>query len=358
MSRIQSVIKGSGYYLPTEHVKNSFFENHAFHNEDGTPFATSGSEIVQKFYNITGIKERRYLSADLQSSDMAAIAAEQAIADAGIDRESIDQIIVAHNFGDPKAGSVLPELMPTIAAKVKNKLNIQNPSCVAYDIIFGCPGWVQAMIQADVYIKSGYAKNCLVIGTESLSRIVDPSDRDAMIFADGAGAVLLAGETVDNQVGIINQSSVTHANKELNYLTMGPSYQHPEKKDLYIKMKGRNIYNYALIEVPKAIKQCLDKSNLTLDDVSKILIHQANDKMDAAIGDRLYKLYGYDTMPKEKMPMIINKMGNNSVATVPVLFDMIHKGLLPNHSFQSGDILLFASVGAGMSINAFTYRIP
>lgn len=357
MSTIRSVIKGSGYYLPKERVKNSFFENNPFHNEDGTPFPTSGSEIIQKFYNITGIKERRYLQKDMQSSDMAALAAEQAIADAGIDKESIDQIIVAHNFGDTKAGSVVPELMPSMAAKVKHKLGIANPACVAYDIIFGCPGWVQAMIQADVYIKSGYAKNCLVIGSEGLSRMVDPSDRDAMIFADGAGAVVLAGQESKKEIGVINQSSVTHAGKELDYLAMGTSFQHPQKDDLYIKMKGRNIYNYALVEVPKAIKICLDKSNISLDDVSKILIHQANDKMDAAIGQRLYKLYGYDEMPPEKMPMIIDKMGNNSVATVPVLFDMINKGQLPKHSFRSGDILIFASVGAGMSINAFTYRV-
>ena len=357
MSNLRSVIKGSGYYLPKQHVKNSFFENHPFHNEDGTPFPASGTEIIQKFYNITGIKERRYMPNDMKSSDMAALAAEQAIADAGIDKETIDQIIVAHNFGDTKAGSVVPELMPTMAAKVKNKLGVKNPSCVGYDIIFGCPGWVQAMIQADVYIKSGHAKTCLVIGTEGLSRLVDPSDRDAMIFADGAGAVLLTGEQTDSEVGIINHSSLTHTIKELDYLNMGASYQNPEEEDLYIKMKGRNIYNYALIEVPKAIKQCLEKSNLELEDVSKILIHQANEKMDVAIGNRLYGLYGHDEMPVEKMPMIIDKMGNNSVATVPILFNMIKKGHLPEHQFTSGDILVFASVGAGMSINAFTYRV-
>ena len=357
MSTIKSVIKGSGYFLPTEHVKNSFFESHSFHNEDGTPFPASGTEIIQKFYNITGIKERRYMPDDMQSSDMATLAAKQAIADAGIDKESIDQIIVAHNFGDTKAGSVVPEMMPTLAAKVKNKLKIKNPSCVAYDIIFGCPGWVQAMIQADVYIKSGHAKTCLVVGTEGLSRIVDPSDRDSMIFADGAGAVVLGAEQTENEVGILNHSSVTHAIKELDYLNMGHSYQSPDEQDLYIKMKGRNIYNYALIEVPKAIKQCLEKSNLDLEDVSKILIHQANEKMDVAIGNRLYALYGHQEMPVEKMPMIIDKMGNNSVATVPILFDMIDKGHLPEHQFKSGDVLVFASVGAGMSINAFTYRV-
>jgi 3-oxoacyl-[acyl-carrier-protein] synthase-3 len=159
MSQIRSVITGSGHYLPSEHVKNSHFETSSFHNEDGTPFTTSSSEIIQKFYDITGIKERRYMPTEMQSSDMATIAAEKAIADAGINKESIDQIIVAHNFGDTRHGTSTPEMMPSLAAKVKNKLGIKNPSCVGYDVIFGCPGWVQAMIQADVYIKSGYAKS-------------------------------------------------------------------------------------------------------------------------------------------------------------------------------------------------------
>jgi 3-oxoacyl-[acyl-carrier-protein] synthase-3 len=358
MSQLRSVIIGSGHYLPSEYVKNSHFEKNSFHNIDGTPFPASSSEIIQKFHDITGIKERRYMPANLESSDMATIAANQAIADSGVDRESIDQIIVAHNFGDTKLGSSIPEMMPTLAAKVKNKLKIKNPSCVAYDIIFGCPGWVQAMIQADAFLKSGQAKTCLVIGTEGLSRMVDPSDRDAMIFSDGAGAVVLSAVESEKEIGIIGHSAVTHASIDLNYLTMGPSYASPDNKSLYIKMNGRKIYNYALSEVPKAIKSCLDKSNSSIDDVSQILIHQANEKMDVAIGNRLYELYGYDDMPDNKMPMIIEKMGNNSVATVPILYDMIDKGHMPKHSFTGDDLIILASVGAGMSINAITYRIP
>lgn len=358
MSRIRSIIKGSGHYLPSLQVKNSSFEKNTFHNEDGTLFPSSSSEIIQKFHTITGIQERRYLTQDLQSSDMAAIASEKAILDAGIDRESIDQIIVAHNFGDIQSDKSIPEMMPSLGAKVKNKLGIKNPSCVCYDIIFGCPGWVQAMIQADVYIKSGHAKTCLVVGTESLSRMVDPADRDAMIFSDGAGAVIVTGQESDEEIGIINHSSVTHAAQDLNYLNMGESYKKGNDNNLYIKMKGRKIYNYALLEVPKAIKSCLDKDELVIDDIDKILIHQANEKMDIAIGNRLYSLYGYEEMPKNKMPMIIDKMGNNSVATVPILYDMIDKGLLQNHTFKSKELIVLASVGAGMSINAFTYRRP
>ena len=358
MSRIRSIIKGSGHYLPSLLVKNGSFEKNTFHNEDGTLFPSSSSEIIQKFHTITGIKERRYLTEDLQSSDMAAIASEKAILNSGIDRESIDHIIIAHNFGDIQSDKSIPEMMPSLGAKVKNKLGIKNPNCVCYDIIFGCPGWVQAMIQADVYIKSGYAKTCLVVGTESLSRMVDPMDRDAMIFSDGAGAVIVTALESDKEVGIINHSSVTHAAQDLNYLTMGGSNKQGNDDNLYIKMKGRKIYNYALLEVPKAIKSCLDKDELVIDDIDKILIHQANEKMDVAIGNRLYSLYGYEEMPKNKMPMIIDKMGNNSVATVPILYDMIDKGLLQNHTFKSNELIIMASVGAGMSINAFTYRLP
>ena len=179
-----------------------------------------------------------------------------------------------------------------------------------------------------------------------------------MIFSDGAGAVVLSAVESEKEIGIIGHSAVTHASIDLNYLTMGPSYASPDNKSLYIKMNGRKIYNYALSEVPKAIKSCLDKSNSSIDDVSQILIHQANEKMDVAIGNRLYELYGYDDMPENKMPMIIEKMGNNSVATVPILYDMIDKGHMPKHSFTGDDLIILASVGAGMSINAITYRIP
>ena len=139
---------------------------------------------------------------------------------------------------------------------------------------------------------------------------------------------------------------------------MGASFHNPDPNHSFIKMNGRKIYNYALTNVPRAIKHCLDKSNLDLKDISKILLHQANEKMDIAIGERLYSLYGIDKMPADKMPMNIAKMGNNSVATVPILFDMIIKNELKPHSFSPKDVLVMASVGAGMSINAFSYRLP
>ena len=120
-------------------------------------------------------------------------------------------------------------------------------------------------------------------------------------------------------------------------------------------MYGRKIYEFALNNVPAAMKSCLDKSGIAITDIKKILIHQANEKMDEAIVQRFYKLYGMK-MPDGIMPMTINKLGNSSVATVPTLYDMILKGELQGHGINKGDVVLFASVGAGMNINAFVYK--
>ena len=120
-------------------------------------------------------------------------------------------------------------------------------------------------------------------------------------------------------------------------------------------MYGRKIYEFALTNVPLAMKSCLDNSGIAIKDVKKILIHQANEKMDEAIVQRFYKLYDME-MPEGIMPMTINKLGNSSVATVPTLYDMILKGSLKDQQINKGDILIFASVGAGMNINAIVYK--
>jgi len=139
---------------------------------------------------------------------------------------------------------------------------------------------------------------------------------------------------------------------------MGNSYN-PELAEhgaVYLKMFGRKLYQYALEKVPQAIKDCLDKSGVDLKDVKKILIHQANGKMDDAIIERLYKLYGLDEVPEFALPMTISWLGNASVATIPTLLDLILKGEMKDHDLKSGDLHIFASVGAGMNINAAVYR--
>ena len=347
-------ITGIGSYIPEKKISNSDFGDHVFLNEDGTTFGYPNEVVINKFKGITGIEHRRYAEDHFSSSDLAFFAARKAIDNAAIDPETIDYIIFAHNFGDVKKGAIQSDMLPSLATRVKHKLQIKNPKCVAYDILFGCPGWIEGVLQANAFIKSGMAKRCLVIGSETLSRVVDVHDRDSMIYSDGAGASIL--EASNDESGLLSYESGTYAMDEANYLFFGKSYNPDLDPDTrYIKMFGRKIYEFALTYVPAAMKSCLDKSGLQIDDVKKILIHQANEKMDEAIIQRFYKLHG-KSVPQDIMPMSIHELGNSSVATVPTLFDLLIRGEIKDQAINKGDILLFASVGAGMNVNAFIYR--
>jgi 3-oxoacyl-[acyl-carrier-protein] synthase III len=347
-------ITGIGSYIPEITVKNTDFDKHVFLNDDGSAFSYPNSVVIDKFKDITGIQERRYAEPHLCSSDLAFFAAQKAIENANIDPETIDYIILAHNFGDVKPSGIQSDILPSLATRVKHKLQIQNPKCVAYDILFGCPGWIEGVLQANAFIKSGMAKRCLVIGAETLSRVVDVHDRDSMIYSDGAGASII--EASDDDSGLLSYESATYAYEEANYLFFGKSFNtdlDPEVR--YIKMYGRKIYEFALSRVPQAMKSCLDHSGVNISDLKKILIHQANEKMDEAIVNRFYKLYNQKT-PEGIMPMSITNLGNSSVATIPTLFDLLISGKIENQKINKGDVILFASVGAGMNVNAFVYK--
>lgn len=352
----RSVISGSGSYIPTHIQNNLDFSQQAFYM-NGQVLTSSSAEIVAKFRQITGIEERRYVAGGLTAADIGSIAARHAVADSGVNPEEIDQLIVGHNFGVVLPGTIQSVAVPSLASLIKHQLGIRNPSCIAYDLLFGCPGWLQGIIQADAFFKAGIAKKALVIGTETLSRVIDPYDRDSMIFSDGAGAVLL--EYRDTSVcgqGILSASMQTHALEEVNYIGMACSgYPHSDPQVRYMKMKGRKVYEFALSHVPAAMKECLDKSGVPVQELKKIFIHQANEKMDDAIVQRFYQLYDL-RVPENVMPMSIHWLGNSSVATIPTLLDLVRKDQLPPHCLQPGDVVLFASVGAGMNINAVCYR--
>jgi 3-oxoacyl-[acyl-carrier-protein] synthase-3 len=352
----RSIFSGSGATIPSEVVKNSDFLNHKFYLEDGSYVPADNSTVIDKFYKITGILERRYASPDVNSSDLATFAASEAIKDSGIDPEALDLIIVAHNFGDISHSTRQIDSVPSLASRVKYNLRIRNPVCIAFDVLFGCPGWLLAVMQADAFFKSGMAQTALVVGTETLSRVIDQHDRDAMIFGDGAGAVLM--EYKETTGGILSSSALSHCAEETQYLNMGASYNSEhEPGTRFMKMKGRKVYEYALKHVPLAMKECFDKTGADISELKKIFIHQANEKMDEAILDGFFKLYGMKP-PQDIMPMCIHYLGNSSVATVPTLFDLVRRGCQPGHQLTSGDLLLFASVGAGMNINALCYRYP
>jgi 3-oxoacyl-[acyl-carrier-protein] synthase-3 len=353
----RTVITGTGSYIPTEIKPNTHFIKQAFYTEDYQLIDIEPKIIIEKFRKITGIAERRYVHEGLNTSDIAYIAAKEAIEGSGIDAETLDMIIVAQNFGDVDACGIQSDAVPALASRVKHLLNISNPKCIAYDILFGCPGWLQGMIQADAFFKAGIAKKVLVIGAETLSRVIDDYDRDSMIFSDGAGATVLEyKETTES--GILSSCALSHCAEEVDYIYMGKSYAPDADAAIkYMKMKGRKVYEYALKYVPEAIKECIDKGGVQIGNVKKVFIHQANEKMDEAIVQALYKLYGYKEAPEDIMPMSIHYLGNSSVATIPTLYDLVLKGKDENHSIQKGDIVVFASVGAGMNINAACYKL-
>ena len=352
-----TIISGTGSYIPSIIKTNLAFAENTFYGEDGVLIKTPNAEIVEKFKDITGIYERRYAEENMNTSEMASKAAELAIQDAGIDPETIDQIIVAHNFGNVLPGTIQTDTIPALASRVKHQLGIKNPNCVAYDILFGCPGWIQGVIQADSFIKSGMAKRCLVIGAETLSRVVDSHDRDSMIFSDGAGACIVEEDSNTNS-GILASSVQSHCVDETYFLYLGKSY-HPEGDEAtrYIKMKGRKVYEYAIKNVPLAMKECIEKAGVDIHDIKKFFLHQANEKMDEGFIKALYKLYDIRIVPENVMPMSIHDLGNSSVATIPTLYDLVKRGKYKEHQLHKGDIVIFASVGAGMNINAICYRV-
>ena len=176
-----------------------------------------------------------------------------------------------------------------------------------------------------------------------------------MIYSDGAGATII--ETTEETGGVLAHESASYTLEEANYLFFGKSYNTSHDPDVrYIKMYGRKIYEFALKAVPNAMATCLENSGIEISQVKKILIHQANEKMDEAILQRFYKLYKL-SVPEGIMPMSIHRLGNSSVATIPTLYDLLIKGEIENQSLNKGDIVMFASVGAGMNINAMVYQM-
>lgn len=351
-------IIGTGSCLPPKIIKNSYFLGNEFYEPSQKKIqGKTNEEIIQKFKEITNIEERRYAGDDQVTSDLAVLAIEDACNSAGISADSLDFIIVGHNFGDIEEGNIRTDALPSLANKVKLKLNLKNPACFCHDIISGCPGWTQGMIVADAYIKSGFAKRGVVVGADVLSRISDPHDRDSMIYADGAGATIVEAIESDEPTGILAHSSRSDSVPHAGLLILGKSYNPDYNNDeLLLKMIGHKLYIYAIKTVPGVVKQSIDKAKLQLGDIKKIFIHQANEKMDEAILSGVFKMYGEKEIPEDIMPMSIRKLGNSSTATVPTLLDLVLKGKIEGHEVNKGDCTILCSVGAGMNINSIVYK--
>jgi len=354
----RSVILGTGSYIPERRVHNDEFLENRFFTDYGEALDTADNpKTITRFQEITDIGERRWATDDQVASDLGFLAAEKALESAGIDRETLDYIIFAHNFGDVLPDNRRCDFCPSLAARVKQRLAIANPECIAYDLPFGCPGWVQGVIQANYFLRSGDASRAMIIGGETLSRISDPHDRDSMIYSDGAGATIFEAREVGEEAGVLAHAARSDTIDHARLLWMGETYDQGNGDEvLYLKMYGRKLYNYALTTVPGVVKKSLDRAGLDLGDVKKVFLHQANAKMDDAILKRIFKLYGVTEIPEDIMPMTISWLGNSSVATVPTLVDLVARGEVDGQMVSPGDTVILASVGAGMNVNSVVYR--
>lgn len=354
-----SVILSAGSYLPEKRVANDDFLDAVFYYENGEPIQKANRLIIEKLQQISGIRERRYVEDDHDTAQMAAIASQRAIEQAGIDPETIDGIILAHNFGNIPPGAHQGHLIPNLAAIVKGRIGIKNPACFAFDVLYGCPGWLKALNLARQHIVADGLKHVLVIGVEVITRILDPHDLDTMLFGDGAGAVILSREESTEKRGILSYQAFSHCDGELEFLKMGHSYrENGQAVEIHPKMQGKRVYRYGVEQVPVLIGNCLEKAGIDIRQVSKFLMHQANEKMIYAIAENLFKRHGVKGDLEKLVPLTINFTGNSSVATIPTLLDLILRGQLPPHEIKSGDVLVMGSVGAGMHANALVYLMP
>ncbi len=355
--QINTYITGTGGFLPELRIGNDHFLENEFMFPTGQVQTKATKDIVAKFEEITGILERPYAE-DMNTSDMAIEAARKAIEDAGVDPETIDQIILAHNFGNVIVEDNFYDLVPNLAARVKGGLGIKNPFCIAYDILFGCPGWLQGVLQGHSYIQSGMAKKVLVIGADTVAKVVEPHDIDSMLFSDGAGAVVLEAKEESTSGGVLAQKALSRCEEELEYLSLGPSYNKAlQGQGWYLKMEGKKVFRFAYEYMPDLISDCLKENDLQLKDVKYILFHQANEKMLNLIVDKLMGMWGHPKETKFNIPFNIHRVGNNSVATIPVLMDeLVHGKMKGYEPPQKGDLIIFASVGAGMHINCMIYQ--
>lgn len=351
-----SVILGTGSVIPEMLIPNSHFESHEFYGRDGVRIERSTAEIIAKLESITGIKERRYIPADQDSIRIMTDASRLAVEDARLDVNDLSGIIVAHNAGNmvPQTGAF--HTVPNLAAYLKNALDCTNHNCFAYDLLFGCPGWLQGVIQAHQTIRCGDGRHILVTGLEIASRMLDPHDVDSMILADGCGACVIS-PSHEGTKGIVSYSTFSHGQDDNRIIFLGESNKKGVEGSCYFHMNGREVYKYATKWVPVVIKDALDKANIGIGDVDIFLFHQANAKMLCAIAKNLADIYGVpDDAFAGKIPSTIEFLGNTSVATIPTMLDLILKEKLDDFRISDGQIAVMASVGAGMHCNALVYR--
>ena len=314
-------ISGTGSYLPEKIITNEYLE---------TKISTNSKWV---FDNV-GILERRIADDNQATSDLAAIAGQRAIDDAGLKNKDIDLIIVATATPDRKA--------PSTAAFVHNKLNAYNSA--AFDLNAVCSGFLYGMSVASQHIASGVYNNVLVIGADTFSKITDWTRRDAVFFGDGAGAAVVTSANVTE--GFLAYRLYTDTSNEMLGFTIpggGSEVPLSEKNmsEQYFQMNGKSVFASATKALPRAINQVLDDTGLVIDDIDIMIPHQPSIRI-------LQKTAEIIGLSFNKVMTNMDKYANTSAGTIPILLDELNK----NKKLKKGDIVLFAAVGSGWTFGA------
>jgi 3-oxoacyl-[acyl-carrier-protein] synthase III len=325
---MRSLIVGTGAYSPEKVLTNADLEKIV---------ETNDQWIVER----TGIRERRMARPDESTGDMSIVAAQRALEMARVAPEDLDLIVV---------GTITPDLpWPSTAALLQGRLG--NKKAFAFDVSAACAGSLYGLSIADRYVATGQSRNALVVGGESLTKIVNWKDRNTCIlFGDGAGAMVLQ-PTTDSKRGI--QSLHLHtdgAHWEMLHQP-GPGSRRPLTKELleqggqYLYMAGREVYKFAVRALVDSSREALAANQLTSSDVTYVIAHQANKRILDATLDRL-------EIPASKCWMNLEKYGNTSSASVPTTLDEANRaGWL-----KPGDVILVMAIGAGMAWGAGIIR--
>jgi len=308
----KSKIIGYGSYLPKKVITNYDLEK---------KLDTTNEWIVSR----TGIEQRHIAEEGEYTSDLATKAAEKAIADAGIDKNDIDLIIL---------GTCTPdETLPATAVKIQRNLGIKNGA--AFDIQSACAGFIYALSIADNFIKAGQAKNVLVIGAETMSRVIDWNDRGTCIlFGDGAGAVVL--QASEGESGIL-YTDIKSEGEHYDLLKSSGGVS-TTKQAGFLQMAGKEVFKYAVEKMSSSVVEGLEKLEMSLDDVDLLIPHQANLRIISSIEKKL-------NLPKEKTIVTLDKQANTSAATIPLALDYAYQ----NGKLVSGQIIALTALGGGFS---------
>ncbi|WP_312521054.1 beta-ketoacyl-ACP synthase III [Anaerospora sp.] len=320
MEKKHAGIIGIGSYVPEKVITNGDLEK---------IIDTSDTWIVER----TGIRERRVVGAEQATSDLATIAAERALADAGVSAEELDLIIVA---------TVTPDMVfPSVACLVQNNLKAVNAA--AFDLTAVCSGFMYALVTGSTFIQTGMYKKILIIGAEALSTITDWTDRNtAILFGDGAGAAVLA--EVPEGFGVLGvHLGAEGAGGDLLKMPAGGSRLPATAETVaqrlhYTRMDGNEVFKFAVKVMGEAVKQALEMANLTTADIDYLVPHQANIRIIQSAAKRV-------GMPMDKVVVNVDKYGNTSAASIPIALDEAVK----DGKIKKGDTIAMVGFGGGLT---------